>query len=120
MGPQLPLPYTEQGYRLDCDQVVLGSTIVLNNETWAKRDSVEYQCRPRAEAGDSTLVARDTVESEIGSLRVAGDTLHFDYYISRNDTYSEIEIGQIVSDTLETGLGLSGSTPRKYIRRPTS
>jgi hypothetical protein len=117
IGSNTPLPYTEEGYRLNCDQLILGAEMALDTVAWTLRDSVQYRCHPRADEGDSSVTVRDTVEVVSGTFRLSSDTLHFDYYNESAGEYLEVEIGQISSDTLKTGLGLSGSTPRKYVRK---
>lgn len=114
MGPRLPLPFEEPYYNLDCAQVVLGAEIVLDADRWSQRDSVQYRCRSHAEAQTSSSVLRDTVEVFGGPVRFSRDTVHFD--VDKAGTQSEVEIGRISADTLKTGLGISGSTPRRYVR----
>ena len=108
MGPSQPLPYEESSYTADCARVTIAGQLVLTDSTWSQRDSVFFRC-PAGPEPDSVAVGS-------GRFRRSGDTLHLD--VSRHGEQVEAEIAHLSGDTLETGLGISGSTPRLYLRVP--
>lgn len=106
MGPHQSLPYEESGYTADCSRVMLGGTFQLTGDAWAQRDSAQYRC--------GSTPPLDSVETFGGPIRQSGDTLHLD--VVRGQQPMEVEIARVAGDTLMTGLGISGSTPRRYVR----
>ena len=100
------LPFEEKGYTIDCSRVTLSGTFEVEGNAWSQRDSVRYRC--------TNATSADSVETTEGLVRLAGDTLHLD--VLRDQQPWEVEIARISGDTLKTGLGISGSTPRLYSR----
>ena len=100
------VPFEESGYTVDCSRITLSGTFELEGGTWSQRDSARHRC-PSTNPPDS-------VETFEGTVRFAGDTLHLD--VLHGQQPMEAEIARISGDTLKTGLGISGSTPRLYVR----